>query len=411
MFRWGGMGLALFIETIVRTVFMCDHSVFLNSESAWSSTVINVLGYSWWSGPMTGEGGDTYVIYRKSCLLTLTLHVPTLMYILYYVDELKQTLAAVLNISRGLGPITALTAVTILVHYFVYQMIYSTYEIANTQGSGFGCEVTPDSNTTEAMINCISYSEPLEGFYQLFVLMTTANHPDILMGMVDHAPVFAVLIMSYMSLVTIVLMNLLLALVTDTFEFLTTHMREGQAEIRSAMFQTAFYGLAALDNSTPDTSSVSADLILQVMTDIDKYQNLANPIDTLVNFFLTCIGIRDSQNMSGKGALKDNKATLDRLQETLNHFGLRADPEDLSVRRLVLEMCNFNDRSSQTIDIEEFRTMMALYHVPFVIRGWDDTQSRYYAHLLGHHGEEDDTARQEMFIHLEKEGCVYLYLS
>ena len=50
------------------------------------------------------------------------------------------------------------------------------------------------------------------------MLLTTANHPDVLMDLVESNTVYCVVIMSFMIVGNIVFMNLVLAVITDSFK-------------------------------------------------------------------------------------------------------------------------------------------------------------------------------------------------
>ena len=65
----------------------------------------------------------------------------------------------------------------------------------------------------------------MEGLFQMFVLLTTANHPDIVMDLVHYNYLGFMAVVSYMVVTAIILMNLVLAVVANQFSEVYEYQR------------------------------------------------------------------------------------------------------------------------------------------------------------------------------------------
>lgn len=95
-----------------------------------------------------------------------------------------------------LGPFFALTTGCFLAHFFIFQALATSEPSQN--GFGIGGDV-------------------MTAMYNLFGLMTTVNHPDVLMYLVDVKPVTFFFIVTYMFFTAILAQNLLLGVVCGEY--------------------------------------------------------------------------------------------------------------------------------------------------------------------------------------------------
>ena len=148
----------------------------------------------------------------------------------------------------------------------------------------------------------------------------------------------------YMLITNIMLMNLVLAVVTDTFESLLQDRVEHQETIREAMLQTSFARLAKLDTSTAEGDGISVEMMLDILREIDKYRHrFIGP------WFDKCF------------QPDTNTDTLQSVLAEMGHPHVRET--DTSLQHLVIDICNFrrgngeNSAEACNIDEEEFRTV------------------------------------------------------
>jgi hypothetical protein len=61
-----------------------------------------------------------------------------------------------------------------------------------------------------------------------------------------------------------------------------------------------------------------------------------------------------------------------------------ATQDDVCRQKLVLKIANTDDDDEMTINLSEFRTLVALYQLPLVHRHWDTIPNRYFEDQLSH---------------------------
>jgi len=266
-------------------------------------------------------------------------------------------------------------------HYFLIRTIYSELDIKDGGRSGFA------HSSHDRLENAAN------AFYRMFILMTTANHPDLLMEMVSRNILTSSVIVSYMCITNIILMNLVLAIVTDCFELEISETSRDKYELREAMLETAFYRLAELDPLTGGSDLISCDTIIKIMDELDNYRDF-----TFFEFLraLFACGLESKEHQEQRAKTKSlarqrmTEAARLLVNKTLSRFGMKATAEDASIQQLVLMICNFNtseQRQSQKkddlmIDVEEFRMLTALYYIPFRIRDWYTVEEQFNAEKL-----------------------------
>ena len=120
----------------------------------------------------TEEGGTAQMIGVPDLALCMVINFPAVFYVIFFSPALRSALDSCAHITVALRAPMFLVVFSIIMHYFLISGIYTHYGIVN---SAFG---DPYNHAAPS-----DRGEALEGFYQLFVLLTTANHPDVLMDM------------------------------------------------------------------------------------------------------------------------------------------------------------------------------------------------------------------------------------
>jgi hypothetical protein len=113
--------------------------------------------------------------------------------------------------------------------------------------------------------------------YNLFGLMTTVNHPDVMMWLVDARPATMVVIMSFMFMCSIIANNLLLGVVyADYCDILDEKLKE-EANLRSKMLDRAYDIITATSNGA-QSMGIEMEIMVEVLREIDglKVASTAN---------------------------------------------------------------------------------------------------------------------------------------
>ena len=104
--------------------------------------------------------------------------------------------------------------------------------------------------------------------YNLFVCLTTANHPDIAMKLFHHHPWSFVFLMSFMIITNLILLNFLLAVVCNHYADFMERADAFNANLRHAMLNTAFAILALKDEET-GLLYVAEENLLKILDKVD----------------------------------------------------------------------------------------------------------------------------------------------
>lgn len=150
---------------------------------------------------------------------------------IYFNAGVRDALQTLIKVFSKLFPIFALLLSSYLGHFFVVQGLAVGVEPKGANGFG------PGGDLGDAMWN-------------FFGLLTTVNHPDVLMHIVDDKWYTYFLILAYMFLTNIIMLNLLLAIVCGEYAEVLGERRDAKAKLRSTMLDTAFDRLAIGDHIT-----------------------------------------------------------------------------------------------------------------------------------------------------------------
>ena len=110
-------------------------------------------------------------------------------------------------------------------HFFIFQAL----SIGVLGQNGFGVVSTtvgPTYNLTPSAWDAL---------YNLFGLMTTVNHPDVLMWLVDEKSVTMLVIMSFMFFTAIISQNLLLAIVYGDYCSILEEAQQHEAKLHQSL--------------------------------------------------------------------------------------------------------------------------------------------------------------------------------
>jgi len=167
---------------------------------------------------MTQEGGE--VIYCPAAFSIFLQGWCRAWVYIYFNKGIRDALMTLIKVFTCLGPLTALLLVSFFAHFFIFQGL--TVGVTAPQ-EGFGVA----GNVSDAL-------------YNLFGLLTTVNHPDALMWLVDAKPSAFLFIISFMFFTSIIGLNLLLAIVYGEYVGILATELETKALLRSKMLDTAF---------------------------------------------------------------------------------------------------------------------------------------------------------------------------
>jgi len=158
----------------------------------------------------------------------------------YFNSGVRDSLLTLVKVFSKLGPIFALLVVFYIGFFFVAQAL----AIGVSSGPPFG----PGGDLGDAL-------------YNFFGLLTTVNHPDTLMAIVDEKWYTYLFILAYMFVTNIIGLNLLLAVVYGEYSEILADRKETKAKLRSQMLDTAFDILAEGD----DRDYISMDMLSRIL--------------------------------------------------------------------------------------------------------------------------------------------------
>jgi len=143
----------------------------------------------------------------------------------YFNPSVRKALVVLIKVISKLGPFAALTTSCFTAHFFVFQALaYNVWPDdgqAGKNGYGYG------GSTGDAV-------------YNLFGLMTTVNHPDVFMWLVDKKWFTMIVIMSFIFFTMILAQNLLLGFVYGEYCEALEERLVYDAKLRSAMVDAAY---------------------------------------------------------------------------------------------------------------------------------------------------------------------------
>jgi len=176
----------------------------------------------------------------------LWLRISRIYYIPYFAPTMRDGIVASLLILKGLVEIFGLIIVFFLCHYFAYDAAMDHDEVCTTSAGVTSC-------TSEWKQNLGSDSgDAKDGIWNMFILLTTANHPDIVMNFYDASPASFLMLVSFMLLTFYFLMNLLLGEVFTQYEKLFIMQIKAHKKLQAALINTCYYLVEDKDPNTKE---------------------------------------------------------------------------------------------------------------------------------------------------------------
>jgi len=239
----------------------------------------------------------------------------------YFNQSVRDATVTMLSVCLKLGPFIGFSSCIFVAHYFFFQALHFSYA---PTWSGFG--IGGD------------YGSAL---YNLFSVLTTENHPDAFMDVVEnHNFLGSVCIMSYVLLMGILGQNLLLAVVYGEYcDHLDGEFKK-KAELRSSMLDTAFDVVVNNRGHNPEHGFISPSELLHILRQCDSSET---PLD-----------LDDGDRLEMIVRLIDNKALT------------RTESSEKGI--------NMQDGK---IDRADFHELQVFYNCPFNLKNLTKTEHRY----------------------------------
>lgn len=262
---------------------------------------------------------------------------------IYFNKNVRESLSVLLQVLANLGPLTAMVLACFIGHFFIFQAM----AIGVMGQNGFGLVSTSLDVTMNLTPN---FSDAL---YNLFGLMTTVNHPDVLMWLVDEKSIAMLVIMSFMFFTAVISQNLLLAIVYGDYCAILEEAQQSNAKLRQGMLDTAHELLCKERDSLP------VQVLVQVLREIDGDRNILDIEDGDVHEMLvrlidnkTTQSDDDSQRLGGEGKSKqDGQVDREDMHELMVFFNIPIEIKRLTKpsHRFFLEKRMYETRVTQSI--------------------------------------------------------------
>jgi len=245
----------------------------------------------------------------------------------YLNQGVRDAFVTLLVVLSKLGPFFAFSGCIFLIFFFMFQgYAYHFGVVVNEFGAGGSVG---------------------GAFFNLFGLMTTVNHPDQFVYMVDQDWFVMVLIMAYIFSILIVAQNLLLGVVYAEYcNALDTKLKY-KAKLRAAMLDTAF-DLIIQNREVNDITGGASDYLnpVELLHILRQCDDEETPLD-----------LEDGDRLQMIVRLIDNKATS------------RSEIKD-----------NKNLQDGR-IDRADFHELQVFYNCPLVLKTLKKTSHRYHLRL------------------------------
>ena len=137
---------------------------------------------------------------------------------------MRYGLLSALYVATKLGTIAALVIISFLFHYF---LIVAFLPLKDSED---GIEYQERQQF---------FSSTGEGLYNMFVALTTANHPDVLLPSYDRQWYMMLLLFSFMAITNLFLLNVFLGVVTSEYRNMVQQFYLGKNEVCEGMLGSA----------------------------------------------------------------------------------------------------------------------------------------------------------------------------
>jgi len=186
-----------------------------------------------------------------------------------------------------------------------------------------------------------------EQMWQLFVLFTTANHPDAVMTLYHEKGWTGFILLSYMSFNLLIILNVLLAILTDGYADITAASHEYDAKLRYGARSQAFALVKTTKGQADEISLISAKYFLS----------------SIANF-----SFRHASSLTAPAKL--DKATQE-------YYNDAEDSPDTIWMNVVYAIANRTTSCNNGVSRAEWHRLMTFAQVPLKIKSVLDPAVRY----------------------------------
>jgi len=238
-------------------------------------------------------------------------------YLLYLSPRMRYGFSSALYVATKLGNIAGLVAISFLFHYF---LIVAFLPLKDTEDG------------IEFQERELFFSTTDEGMYQMFVALTTANHPDVLMPSYHRSWYMMLLLFSFMAITNLFLLNVFLGVVTTQYADMVQQFYLAKNTVCEGILGSAFRLIR-------DPGGL--------MSDIDLKRSLSGTID------------------------EDNELGISK-EQFLQSIELSQSAVDMEKRELWFTIMDVDD--DKYMSEEEFEKMTYIVNVVFVKKQKMSTQ-------------------------------------
>jgi len=203
--------------------------------------------------------------------------------------------------------------------------------------------------------------DSVEAMWNLFIALTTANHPDVFMPLYHARPWAIIFTFSYMVVTNLIFMNLLLAVITSEFSQIMEQQHLESFKMRLAMLEMAFNGLA--DRHSGGEKTISFDTMLVVLNRVSEFDESSSK----------------------------REITESEMEQKIEVGGERYR-FDCDWRLPLLTLLDSDGGGD--IGISEFKNLDSMWHMPIRLRSLTSDEAHFRRHLIakgrGNWTPEDD---------------------
>jgi len=292
------------------------------------------------------SGDSMNFVYPPDFNMVVMIELCCIFFPFYFCTVLRRAFSSLLDVTVKLFPTMLLVLLSNIGCLFIINLVMGDTSIQALHDSGFG-----------------KGANSYDGLWSLYVLMTTANHPDVLMPLVNWRYLTFFIIVAYMVVSNLMLLNLLLAVVSDEYNSHIEWCFKLESNKRLAMLDTAFEALSGIMSS-----SKYGDPRRQVAT------RPSEPV-------LYASELREVLWMVTKHCNDDlHKKPSPKLQAAADQV---VGWQKLDFEGDEIEWCNLIImalcRGKETLNNESFRVLTSIYTVNVEMKDWNSLSNRFAA--------------------------------
>jgi Ca2+-binding EF-hand superfamily protein/PAS domain-containing protein len=209
-----------------------------------------------WSEAVVEQCNTIHQSNVKFNRVALWLRISRCYYLIYFSPSIREGIVSSIRIFYDLGELFLVIIIFFLIHYFAYDAAMSHDNDVCTNGV---CTSIWKQNLGG------NSGEAKDGLWNMFILLTTANHPDIVMNFYDRYPASFFMLVSFMIITFYFLMNLLLGEVYTQYErhFINSIMYN--RKISAALINTCYQELVQVNPEDPTDSGITKPVFDQLI--------------------------------------------------------------------------------------------------------------------------------------------------